>query len=672
MRGSIAGWRDAIATRGSGPEARYHRRMRLRHVLLVAILACSPAGALAATTIRIMPPDGGVLAAGQLVDIRVEATSDGPTAPEGLRVWINDRESTARNDPKAQAGAPAGSANFLLRGFSMDPPGALTARATTADGASADARLRVEAWQSADRPAERRARNVILLLGDGMGAAPRTPARILSRGLHNGRAAGRLAMDTLDVTGQVMTSSLNAVITDSSPGMAAYVTGQKNANNQQGVFPDNTADPFDNPRIEYLGEILRRTRGPGFNVGIVTTADLTDSTPAANATHTASRFAGPGIAAQFFDERASNGVAVLLGGGANHFAPPTAGGTRPDGRNLIEEFRGAGYETVRTGADVRAWLDPGRPAPRALLGLFHASHLVVAFDKVGAGRYSDELALEKNAPYRDTPMLEDMTRLALKSLTTHSPSGFYLMVEGASIDKRAHAADPDRTIWDTIEFDRAVAVALAFARGTNTDADPDNDTLVIVTADHETGGFSLIGVGNERYAPSALGRAVRDYAAVFRFLPEQVLPFTTNYVVDERGFPVDPNPSRKLLLGWAAAPDRHENWTADRVQTEAGVLDQRENGQLVAVANPSRARPDDIPGFMVPGTIENGATPCPAADGCPADTASNGHTFAGHTASDVPLSATGPGAWQFTGVYENSDVLLKILRASAGTYDVPR
>ena len=175
-----------------------------------------------------------------------------------------------------------------------------------------------------------RARNVILFLGDGMGAAHRTAARIVSRGVHNGKAAGRLAMDTLDVTGQVMTGSLNAVITDSSPGMAAYVTGQKNANNQQGVFPDNTPDVFDNPRIEYLGEILRRTRGPGFNVGIVTTADLTDSTPAANAVHTSNRFAGPGIAAQFFDERATNGVTVLLGGGANHFAPKSAGGTRTD------------------------------------------------------------------------------------------------------------------------------------------------------------------------------------------------------------------------------------------------------------------------------------------------------------------------------------------------------
>lgn len=639
--------------------------------LLLLLLVGLPAAADAATSIRIMPPDGGVLAAGQRVDVRVEATGDGPEAPKDLRVWIDDREVTSRNDSAAQVGAPAATANFLLRRFSRQEAGPLVVRATTADGARAEAHLRVEAWQgrSLARP---RARNVILLLGDGMGAAHRTAARIVSRGVHNGKAAGRLAMDTLEVTGQVMTGSLNAVITDSSPGMASYVTGQKNANNQEGVFPDNTPDFFDNPRIEYLGELLRRTRGPGFNVGIVTTADLTDSTPAANAVHTSSRFAGPGIAAQFFDERAANGVTVLLGGGANHFAPKDTGGTRPDGRNLIAAYEAAGYDTLRTGREVRERLDPARPAPKALLGLFHASHMVVAFDKVGAGRYSDELALDKNAAYRDTPMLEDMTRLALRSLSTHSPAGFYLMVEGASIDKRAHAADLERTIWDTIEFDRAVAVALEFASATNTDADPDNDTLVIVTADHECGGLAIIGVGNDRYAPARLGRAVRDYAGVFRFLPQQVLAFTPNYVVDDRGYPVDPDPSRKLLLGWAAAPDRHENWLADRVQTEAAVLDTRDDGRLVAVANPARAGAGEVPGFVVAGTIENGETACPDTAGCPADTASNGHTFAGHTATDVPLSAAGPGAWQFTGVYENTDVFIKILRAAEGTYDTPR
>jgi alkaline phosphatase len=642
-----------------------------------------------------MPPDGAVLATGQRFDIRVEATSDTSDPPGGLRVLVNGRDLTARNllDPGVGGERGAGgtgatgpdvapmlrvspalrnTTNFLLRGYSVAAAGTLTIEARTGDGASATSKLLVEDWSGARGGA--RARNVILFLGDGMGAAHRTAARIVSRGVHHGKAAGRLAMDTLDVTGMVMTGSLNSVITDSSPGMAAYVTGQKNNNNQEGVFPDNTPDPFDNPRIEYLGELLRRTRGTGFNVGIVTTADVTDSTPAANAAHTSDRYAGAGIAAQYLDERATNGVAVLMGGGSRHFMPVAAGGERPDDRRLGDEFVGAGYTRVSNAKEVAAAL---AAPPQRVLGLFSSSHLPVAFDKVGAGRYSDELARPANAAYRDTPMLEDMARLALQSLSTHSSAGFYLMVEGASIDKRAHAADAERMIWDVIEFDRAVQVALDFAKRTNSDADSSNDTLVIVTADHETGGLGLIGVGNERYAPETLGRAVRDYAAVFRFDADQELDFFPNYTVDEKGFPVNPDPSRKLLLGWAAAPDHNENWLSNRQQHEAAVV---QNG--VSVANPARdgaAAPTDnksvtgvaVPGFLVSGTIENARVPCPATDGCPADTGPVAHVVAGHTASDVPLSASGPGAWQFTGVFENTDVFLKMLRASTGRSNGP-
>jgi alkaline phosphatase len=652
-----------------------------------------------ATTIRIMPPDGGVLAAGQRVDVRVEATSDGTAPPRGLTVVIDGVDVTARNmlDPgvggERGAGgtgadgsgialvhrasrAPDNTTNFLLRAFSAVQTGPLVIEARTADGARATVRLTVERW--ALRGSAAPAKNIIFLLGDGMGIAHRTAARIVSRGLHNGKASGRLAMDTLDATGMVMTPSLNATITDSSPGMAAYSTGQKNANNQAGVFPDNTSDPFDNPRIEYVGEILRRTRGAGFNVGIVTTADVTDSTPAANAVHSSDRYAGPGIAQRFLDERETNGVTVLLGGGAKNFVSKADGGERTDSRMLATEFESAGYTRVTTGADVSRINASPKP-PAKILGLFNMSHMPVAFDKVGAGRYSNELAREANAAYRDTPMLEDMARLALKSLSAHSPRGFYLMVEGASIDKRAHAVDAERTIWDIIEFDRAVQVALDFARGTNTDRDPSNDTLVIVAADHETGGLGIIGVGNDRYAPETIGKAVRDYAAVFRFIADQRLDLFPNYEVDARGFPVDPDPSRKVLLGWAAGPDHNENWISNRLQLEPAVASGK---PAVSVANAARDGADEksdnqtvrgraIPGFLVRGTIENGETGCPSTDGCPGDTAALGHLISGHTASDVPISASGPGAWQFVGVYENSDVLLKLLRASRGSYRPP-
>ena len=661
---------------------------------LLTVLCCLLASPVfAQTALRIVPVDGATIAAGQRFDIRVEATgTTGGEAPAGLVVSLDGVDITARNildvndgekgrrgagatDPALSgrdraAAAPAHTTNYLRRDVTLRRTGRHTLTARTADGTTASVTWDVFTWQRAG--ATPRVKNVIFMLGDGLGVAHRTAARVLARGYTNGKADGRLAMDTMEATGLVMTSSLNAIVTDSAPGMASYSTGHKAANNMEGVYPDNTADPFDNPRVEYLGALLRRTRGTGFGVGIVTTADVTDATPAANAVHTSDRNANAGIAARFVDQREAIGLRVLLGGGARHFAPRgTAGSSRDDARDLAAELEAAGFARVATRTNLQA-LGRQRVAPKALLGLFTPRHMTVAFDKIGARRYSQELAQPRNQGLGDQPMLEEMTRAALRTLDAHSPKGFYLLVEGASIDKQAHAVDAERTIWDTIEFDRAVAVALDFARRTNTDRNPANDTLVIVTGDHETGGFGIIGIGNERYAPQTLGRAVRDYAAVFRFAPEQVLSFYPNYTRDALGYPDDPDPSRKLLIGWAAAPDHYENWISNRLPRDPAVVRPGRARRGVSVANPARdghgSQSDNrtatgvpIPGFLVAGTIENGAEGCPSDDGCPDDTASSPHTISGHTASDVPLSAAGPGALTFTGTYDNTDVFRKIL-----------
>lgn len=672
-------------------------------VVPVPVLAQAP------TSIRIMPPERATFALGQRFDIRVEAMGGNPAGapPTGLRVSLDGVEITDQNilDPgvggergaggagatsesipahqRAYA-APAHTTNFLVRDWSFDRPGTYMVRAWTEDGTEATTTLTAMAWEDPGSGLPR-ARNVILFLGDGMSAATRTAARVVSRGVTEGKANGLLAMDRMEATGMTMTFSLNSIITDSSPGMAALATGNKSANNQSGVYPDNTVDdPFDNPRVEYVGALMRRVRGEGFNVGIVTTADLTDSTPAGNAAHTADRYAAPGIAAQYFDERDRNGVAVLLGGGSRNFFPRTEERSmgRADGRDLLGDFIGAGYHAVFDATELAGVIGAAEP-PRRLLGLFHPSHMNVAFDKVGMGRYSDELLDDRYEGLRDQPMLDDMTQAALRVLEAGSPEGFYLMVEGASIDKQAHAVDGERTIWDTIELDNAVAVALEFAARTNGDDDPDNNTLVIVGADHETGGIAMVGVGNERYQPSLLGRGVRDYAAVFRFERDQQLNFFPNYVADEKGFPVHPDPSRKVLIGWAAAPDRYENWISNRRAQDAAVVrphPQAQPGQPpMAVANPARSGdgPDSdnrtvegqpIPGFLVPGVIENRSMSCPAADGCPADTRASALTVSGHTGSDVPISASGVGAMQFTGVFDNTEVFLKMLRAYGGAH----
>jgi len=670
--------------------------MRALAFVVLAAASLTPAlstPASADTRLRIMPPSGATFAVGQRFDLRVEAHGD-DAAPRGLSVTLDGRDITTRNvlapglngelgvggtgtapDASVRPAAPAAatSSNFLLRDQSFSTAGRHELVVRTADGASLTATYEVAAWQGA-RAGTRPARNIIMLVGDGMGIQHRTAARIVSRGQTYGKTNGPLAMDTLGVTGLVMTSSLNATVTDSAPGMSSYATGHKANNNHVGVYPDNTADHFDNPRVEYVGELLKRTRGRGFNVGLVTTASVIDATPAGNAVHTSFRDAYYDIAARLYDERAVNGVSVLLGGGATYFSPVSQGGTRKDNRDLVAAYAAEGYALLKTRTEVTAAL--AAAPPKALLGLFTPRHMTVAFDKVGAGRYSDELALDRNKDLRDQPMLDEMTALALKSLAATSPRGFYLMVEGASIDKQSHESDADRSIWDTIEFDNAVQVALEFARRTNTDADPANDTLVIVTADHESGGFGIIGVGNERYAPAVIGKSVRDYASTFRFEPTQTLTFFTNYTVDGRGFPTDPDPTKKLLVSFAAGADRYENWLSNRLAQVGTVVDP---ASRIAVANPRRDGPsgptDNLgvdrkayPGFLLPGAIENNATGCLAADGCPDDTRANPVAIAGHTASDVPLSADGPGAWQFTGTYDNTDVFVKLLRAAAGSY----
>ena len=206
---------------------------------------------------------------------------------------------------------PAGTAVVSQRTYSNLTPGLhiLKVTATQSDGQTATATGNFEIVGITQHG--RLAKNIIILLGDGMGAAHRTAARIMLKGYAQGKAKGLLAMDTFPYTGMVMTASLNSIVTDSAPGMANYVNGNKAANNQEGVLPDDTTDAFDNPRVEYLAEYLHRTQGK--SLGLVTTADVFDATPAANAVHTANRGNGTGIVDQYLDDRNLTGLTVLTG-----------------------------------------------------------------------------------------------------------------------------------------------------------------------------------------------------------------------------------------------------------------------------------------------------------------------------------------------------------------------
>lgn len=615
--------------------------------------------------VRIMPPDGSAFLVGQRFDIRAEAP---PGVYGALHISLDGRDISEWNNrsrltserlehPPSQTltGAPV----FLVRDWSFPSAGRHTLRATAEGAAPREVSFEIIAWEGPGA----KVRNVILLVGDGMGVAHRTAARIVSRGLTEGRYRnGILEMDQMQATGLIMTSSLSAMVTDSAPGASCYATGNKSANSEEGVFPDNTdndtlkgTDPesdrfFDNPRVENISEYLHRTRA--VNLGLVTTADVTDATPAAFAVHTSNRNASTRIADDYFDRREQTGLTVLMGGGRQWFEPKEANGreggrrgtpTNPKvdpKRDLIKAFRNSGYAFTDSAESLR---DLGTSRPKRLLGLFAPSTMPTAFDKLGRGAKR----------VTDVPMLDDMARAAINSLSSASSRGFFLMIEGASIDKLAHLEDADRTIWETIEFDRAVGVAKRFAEQTNSDSDPYNDTLVIVTADHETGGFSLIGARNP---DSRIPRGSRDAARAYRGFPDY-------RDADRDGYPDEADPPSKLIVGFGAGTDRYEDWTSNKRPLPPTII---KNGR--AVANPRRDGPDDADpasrkGTLITGQVENGEAVAIAAN-----LGIEPLTNAVHTATDIPLTATGPGAMQFVGVQDNTSVFFNMMRAYGGSY----
>lgn len=191
--------------------------------------------------------------------------------------------------------------------------------------------------------------------------------------------------------------------------MQNYVTGNKVNNNEEGVFPDDTLDAFDNPRIEYLSEYLHTLSGK--SLGIVTTADVFDATPASNAIYTSSRGNGTGIVDQYLDDRHLHGLKVLMGGGRKWFLPnlsnsispqPANGSQRRSAndyvlpqhiiagwnaspgkldpeRDLIADFQRAGFAYAATKSDLSG-IASGNRVPDALLGLFSYSNMNVAYE----------------------------------------------------------------------------------------------------------------------------------------------------------------------------------------------------------------------------------------------------------------------------------------------------
>ncbi len=564
------------------------------------------------------------------------------------------------------AAVPTNATIATVRAVSAAKPGihTMSVTATQSDGQTVTATGNFEVVPLL--AGGQKVKNIIIMLGDGMGAAQRTGARIVAGGYAQGKTITPLAMDTFPVTGMVKTSSLNSVVTDSAPGMTSYVSGNKNNNNEEGVFPDDTVEPFDNPRIEYLSEYLHRTQGKA--LGLVTTADVFDATPAGNAVHTSSRGAGTGIVDQFLDDRKLTGLSVLMGGGRKWFVPAStpgsargdktdyafsatdahtseivkrwgaAAGSMDKERDLLAEFQTAGFSYT---ADKTALDGINAAKTDKLLGLFAHSNMNVALDKIDGrrnkargvtGRVVDDYGLP------DQPMLDEMTATALGVLEHHK-EGFVLMVEGASIDKQAHNMDTERWLLDTIEFDRAIKLTQEFAK-------QHGDTLVIITADHECSGAALI--GGSRVTDARLQELVREGGSAN--LRDKVVGIYEQagfpkYKIAADGYPETTDIDFRILVGYGANSDRHEDWrTNERPLQDSQQPFVKKEPLSVYPAGPINR--DTEGKFLVTGQV-------------PGDSAV-------HTATDIPLSAYGPGAWSFTGVQDNTDVFFKLAQAANG------
>ncbi|WP_210483427.1 alkaline phosphatase [Microvirga antarctica] len=561
----------------------------MRKSLLVLLSTALLSGTAFADTIY--PLDRATILAGSPFDFKIEF--DGVVKKDDVKVLVNgeDYKTVFGKDAtfvEKEDGAQ-GSA-LIVRNVALSKPGAYKVVAGN----------KSVAWDVFGTSATPKVKNVIFLLGDGLSVAHRTGARIMSKGVTEGKANGRLNMDDLDRMAFIGTSSTDSIAVDSANSMSAYMTGHKTAINAIGVYADRTKDSFDDPRVETIAEALRRTGGKA--IGIVSTSELQDATPAAVVAHTRRRADKAEIAEMMFKVKPE----VVLGGGSAYFLPKsTPGSKRKDDQNFVEMFKQEGYQLA---TDKTELANAAKSNSGKVLGLFHTGNMDTLLDR-------EFLKKGTVSAFPNQPGLVDMTKTALEALSKNK-DGFFLMVEGASIDKMSHPLDWDRAIVETIEFDKAVGVARDFAKS-------NPETLIIVTGDH-THGLSIIGTIDDDKPGTDMRQKVGTYA-------EAGFP---NYAdANGDGYPDTIDVTRRLAMFANNYPDYYETF---RPKMDGPFVPAIQNEKKDYVANEAYK---NVPGAV----LRTGNIPRDADSGV-------------HAVDDVVLQATGPGSELFHGYMEESDV----------------
>lgn len=292
----------------------------------------------------------------------------------------------------------------------------------------------------------KKAKDVIVFVGDGMGSSTITAARWYKT--QNG--LGGLYMDQMPYAAPVCTESTNCIVTDSAPAASALFSGHETNNGMINWYEGKS-----------FQTILDDAEKAGKATGAVSTTRITHATPAGTYAKTSNRDDENDIAVQMLN----SGIDVAMGGGIRQFinateVEPESGlkGKRTDGRNLIEEFKAQGYLFVNNTSSFNA-INPAKD--RKVLALFDYDHMLHEADR--------------STDRSGEPSLSEMTAKSIQVLSADR-DGFFLMVEGGRIDHAHHETKAYKAITDTIEFDNAIRTAASMVDM--------RETLIIVVADH--------------------------------------------------------------------------------------------------------------------------------------------------------------------------------------------
>jgi len=433
-----------------------------------------------------------------------------------------------------------------------------------------------------------RAKNVILLIGDGMGVSTVTAARIFDAQYPDNGAPKRsgeentLSFETLPHVALVKTYNTDAQVGDSAGTATAMNTGIKTRIGYLNFAPEQTEADCNAP-AKWPRTLAEIAKDQGMAVGIVSTARLTHATPAAVYAHVPNRnwesdaknSGCKDIAAQMIDFKP--GLDIMLGGGSARFLPKESGGFRSDGRDLIKTWqaRTPSAKYINSISGLKSLSNKGS---EPVLGLFTPDHMSYETDR---------------DPSKE-PSLTDMTRFALERLPHQSKKGYYLMIEGGRIDHAHHASNPYRALSEAQQFHRAVELVL---KTVNLD-----ETLVLVTADHShtltMAGYSVRGndiLGYVRSAPGGESRGSQSpegFALDDRGQPMTTLSYTNGAFISpplsRRLPPNDPNYLSSKTYGTDSETHGGEDValyaTGPRAHLVGGVIEQNVIFHLIAEA----------------------------------------------------------------------------------------